>query len=117
MDVIAEGLEMVAATQFTGQLEYLRTRRAVVQADEGLRERELRKQPILSEAISLGFVNRGVDELTSTLAARTAVTAFSVAVERWLDEDTEQPLSEHLRETLTALRAVTAESAERPQHA
>jgi len=108
MDVIGNGLQTVATTQFTGQLEYLRTRRAVIVADEGLRERELRKQAILSEAISLGFVNRGPDELTSTLAAHTAVTAFSVAVERWLDQDTEQTLSEHLRETLNALRAVTS---------
>jgi len=107
MEVIAEGLQIVAATQFTGQLEYLRTRRCVVQADEGLRERELRKQAILSDAISLGFANRGLDDLTATLAAHTAVTTFSVSVDRWLEQDTEQSLSDHLRETLTALLAVT----------
>lgn len=115
--VIAEGLATMAATRFEGQLEYLRTRRAVVQANEGLRERELRKLAVLSEAISLEFRNRGGDELTSTLAAQIAVAAFSVAVSRWLNQDTEQPLSELVHDTLIALRSVTAELDEQPHHA
>ena len=114
MTVIAWGLETVAATRFEGQLEYLRTRDAIIQSDEGLRERELRKLSVLSEAIRLGFLNRGVDELTSTLAAQTAVTVFDVAMGRWLDQDGERPLSELVRETLGALRSVTADPTEQP---
>jgi len=110
MMVIAYGLETVAATRFEGQLEYLRTRRGVIQSDEGLRERELRKLSTLSDAIRRGFLNRGVDELTSTLAAQIAVTVFSVAISRWLDQDGEQPLSELVHDTLHALQSVTAQS-------
>lgn len=109
MKVIGQGLETVAATRFEGQLGYLRTRRAVIQADEGLRERDLRKLSTLSEAISRGFRKRGVDELTSTLAAQIAVTVFSVSTSRWLDQDGEQPLSDFVHDTLSALRSVTAE--------
>jgi len=112
MTLIAEGLQTVAATQFEGRHETLRSRRAVVQADEGLRERELRKFSVLSDAISRGFRDRGVDELTSTLAAQVAVTVFSTAISRWLDQDGEQPLSELVLDTLTALRSMTAEPAE-----
>jgi len=114
MMVIAGGLETVAAARFDGRHDYLRTRRAVIQADDGLRERELRKLSALSEAISQGFRNRGVDELTSTLAAHIAVTVFHVGISRWLDRDTEQPLPALLRETLMAVRSVTAQLDERP---
>lgn len=109
MTLISQGLRTVAATQFEGRREYLRTHRAVVQADEGLRERELRRLSILSEAVSRGFRNRGVDDLTATLAAHIAVTTLTVAVSRWLDQDTPQPLPELIDDTLTALRSVAAD--------
>jgi len=117
MLVIAHGLETVAATRFEGQLAYLRTRRAIIQADEGLRERELRKLAVLSDAINLGFRERGVDELTATLAAQLAVTVFSVAIDRWLDQDGERPLSALVHDTLCALRAVTADPIAPPHRA
>ena len=112
MGVIAWGLETVAATRFEGLLGYLRTRDAIIQSDEGLRERELRKLSVLSEAIRVGFLNRGVDELTSTLAAQVAVTVFDVAMGRWLDPTNQRDLAELIRETLGALRSVTADPAE-----
>ncbi len=114
LGVIAHGLETFVATRFEGRLGYLRTRRAVIQADEGLRERELRKLSALSEAIGRGFRDRGVDELTSILVAQLAVTLFSVTISRWLDQDGERPLSEPVHDTLRALRSVAAEPAEQP---
>jgi len=117
MQAIAYALETVAATRLEGRLAHLRTRRAVIQADESLRERELRKLSVLSEAINLGFRERGVDELTATLAAQLAVTVFSVTISRWLDQDGAQPLSELVRDTLRALRAVTADPAGQPHGA
>ena len=117
MPVIAHGLETVAATRFEGQLAYLRTRRAIIQTDEGLRERELRKLVVLSDAIGRGFRARGLDELTATLAAQLAVTVFSVTIDRWLNQDGEQPLSALARDTLRALRAVTADPAAPPHGA
>ena len=55
MRLIGEGLETMAATLFEGRLDYLRTRQSVIHSDDGLRERELRKQSILSEAITTGW--------------------------------------------------------------
>lgn len=114
MLLIVQGLETVVATRFEGRHANLRTRRAIVQADEGLRERELRKLSVLSEAISRGFRNRGVDELTAMLAAQLAVTVFSVTISRWLDQDGEQPLSELVHDTLRALRSVIVDPADQP---
>ncbi len=121
MMLIAYALETVAAIRLEGQRAYLRTRRAVIQTDEGLRERELRKLSALSDAINQGFRNRGVDELTSLLAAQLAVTVFSVTISRWLDQDEDedgaQPLSALVHDTLCALRSVAADPPEHPHSA
>jgi AcrR family transcriptional regulator len=115
LPVIARGLEAATATRFDGRRDYLRARRAIVQTDEGLRERELRKLAAMTDAIGRAFRERGVDELAATLAAQLAVTVFSVTLDRWLDQDGERPLAELARDTLRALRAVAAEPAE-PAH-
>ena len=114
LELIASGLEIIAGKQFEGRLAYLRTHRSVVQSDEGLRERELRKQSVLSEAITTGFRQRGLDDLTSTLAAHIAITVFSVAISRWLDQsgsesEDYEPLSVLVRDTMGALESVFAE--------
>jgi len=114
MALIVDGLQTFAATRFEGQREHLRIRRAVIQADEGLRERELRKLAALSDAIRQGFRDRGVDDVTSTLAAQVAVTVFSVSVGRWLDSEVEQPLAGVVLDTLGALQSVTADLAVPP---
>jgi AcrR family transcriptional regulator len=114
MAVTAYGLETVAAEVFEGRLENLRARRAVVQADEGLRERELRKWSVLSEAVSRGFRDRGADELTAALAAEMAVTAFRLALTRWLDQDGERGLAEIVADVLGALRSVAQDQPARP---
>ncbi|MET0695745.1 MAG: helix-turn-helix domain-containing protein [Propionibacteriaceae bacterium] len=111
MEVIVGGLEDVAAAQFSDGVEALRARRAVIESDEGLRERELRKLSALSEAISRGFQDRGVDRLTAALVAQVTVTVFSVSIGRWLAADGETPLPELLHDTLAALRAILAEPA------
>ena len=112
MKLIAEGLDTIADHQFEGRLDQLRTRQAVILSDAGLRERELRKQSILSDAITSGFRDRGLDELTSTVAAHIAVTVFAVAVTSWLTQAGSQhldyqPLSGFLSEALAAVRSVT----------
>ena len=106
MMLVERGLDIVAATRFEGNLDYLRTRRAVVQADEGLRERELRKSAVLADAIRREFTIRGADELTATLTAQLAVTVLGVSVDRWLDQGGTQPLTELVHNTLRALRSV-----------
>jgi hypothetical protein len=59
--------------------------------------------------VSQGFRDRGLDELTSTLAAHVAVTVLDVAVDRWLDGDGEAPLTDLVRDTLHELRGLLDE--------
>ena len=108
MGRIEYGLQTVAATRFEGQHDHLRARRDVIHADAGLRERELRKLSELSDAIHREFLKRGTDELTSTAIAQIAVTVLDVSLNQWLDQDTEQPFSELLHDTLSAYRSVAS---------
>ncbi|BDZ47771.1 hypothetical protein GCM10025867_44860 [Frondihabitans sucicola] len=61
LDVIAAALDGVASAQFSIGPAAVRLRRTVIESDEGLRERELRKMSTLSTAIREGFEARGVD--------------------------------------------------------
>jgi len=106
MALIEQGLSVVASTWFEGQRDHLLTHRAVVATDASLRERSLQKQAIVSGAVRQGFRDRGLDELTSTLAAHVAVTVLDVAVDRWLDGDGEAPLTDLVRDTLHELRGL-----------
>jgi AcrR family transcriptional regulator len=108
MEVLEHGLRGVAV-KFESERDYMRTRRRVVETDESLRERELRKLSVLAESIRQGFLQRGTDELTSTLAAHLAVSVFSVGLGRWLDSDGGPPLAEVLHATFAAFKALVLE--------
>jgi AcrR family transcriptional regulator len=106
MEVVAHGLRTVMAPLFEGRADHLRARRAVIEADEGLRERELRKLAELSDVIRDGLRQRGADDVTAALASRLAVTVFNVAVTRWLDQRGEVDLSTVVDEVLAAAAAL-----------
>ncbi|GAA0998519.1 TetR family transcriptional regulator [Subtercola frigoramans] len=113
--IIGHSLDTIATNQLAGQQHYLRAHRAIVESDDGLRERALRKQAIMIEAVETGFRERGLDELTARLSARLAVTVFSVSVERCLDLNDDQPLTEILHDTLGRLVALASEPAILPE--
>ena len=112
MDVVAHGLRTVMVPLFEGRLDQLRIRKSVIEADEGLRERDLRKLAGLADVITAGLRRRGTEELTATLAAELAMTAFRVALTRWLGQDGNGELGPLVEDTLLALRSVAAN--ERP---
>jgi AcrR family transcriptional regulator len=102
LDLIAWGLETMAKTTLQDQREYLRARHAVIRSDDGLRERELRKQAALADAIANALADHHVDELTATIAGRTAAVVTNTAIERWLETDSERPLIDYMRDALAA---------------
>ncbi len=117
MTLIEQGLQTVAVTLFDGRRDALLARKAIIQSDESLRERELRKISALSEAIKAGFVSRGVDDLTATLTAEISMTVFSVSLQRWLGHDSDRSLTHILHDTLRALRAVASPPSKESSHA
>ncbi len=108
MDIIEAGLETVAAAQFSGGVEKLIQRRAVIESDEGLRERELRKLRALTEAIEQGFRDRGVGELDAVLIAHLTVTVFSISIGRWVGQHGATSLPDVFRQTWSSMRSVLA---------
>lgn len=117
MEVVAAGLRRLAVSQFEPAREHFLAHRAVVLSDDGLRERELWKRSILGDAMHAGFVARGADDLTATLAAELGVTAFSVASARWLDDEAGRPMVDHVDETLARLTAMSTTSTREPTDA
>ena len=108
MELITEGLAPTAAEIFQGRsLDYLLRRRAAIDAEPALHERELRKFSLMSQALEQGFRDRGVDHLTAQLAAEIAVTTFRIAVTRWLNQHGDPDLPATINQTLTAIRHLT----------
>ncbi|HEY3608181.1 MAG TPA: helix-turn-helix domain-containing protein [Pseudonocardiaceae bacterium] len=108
MELITEGLAPNAAKIFAGRsLDYLLRRRAVIDAEPALHERELRKFALMSKALEQGFRDRGVDDLTAQLAAEIAVTTFRIAVTRWLNQHGDPDLPATINQTLAAMRHLT----------
>ncbi|OZM81570.1 TetR/AcrR family transcriptional regulator [Pseudonocardia sp. MH-G8] len=108
MELIVEALPPTAVEIVEGRsLDYLLRRRAAIDAEPALHERELRKFSLMSQALEQGFRDRGVDDLTAQLAAEIAVTTFRIAVTRWIDRHGEPDLATTMIQTLAAMRHLT----------
>jgi AcrR family transcriptional regulator len=106
--LIVEGLKTIAETRFEGRLDELREKRQIIQTDESLRERNLRKLSALRDAIRTGFINRGEAPLTATLLAEISVTLLNVSLNEWLDQTADRPLFAFILETLESLQTTLA---------
>jgi len=106
--LIVEGLKNVADTRFEPRREEIRAQRAIIRSDEGLRERELHKRAVISDAIRTGFVRRGLPRAQAALLAELGTALLSVALDEWLDQEGDRRLSEIIPDTLTTLRATLA---------
>ncbi|GAA5149455.1 TetR/AcrR family transcriptional regulator [Pseudonocardia eucalypti] len=105
MELITKGLAPTAAEIFQGRgLDYLLRRRAAIDAEPALHERELRKFSLMSKALEQGFRDRGIDDLTAQLAAEIAVTTLRIAVTRWLNQHGDPDLPTTINQTLAAIR-------------
>lgn len=106
--MIVDGLRSVADTRFEGRRDEIREKRDIIRSDPSLRERDLHKRAALSEAIREGFLQRGVPPTRAALLAEISVTLLYVALDQWLDQDDDRPLSDVIVTTLAALKATLA---------
>jgi AcrR family transcriptional regulator len=96
-----------AATMFPDQRRSdVRLRQSVVAANAALGEREQHKMAVVAAALSGALRERGVDEPAATLAARSAITVFSVAVAQWVRPDEQRSMGELLERTTAELVAL-----------
>jgi AcrR family transcriptional regulator len=103
MAVVQRSLPILAANAFDGRREQLLQRKAIIEGNQGLRERELRKMRQLTDAIADAFRTRGVDDLSACAVAEAAVGIVHVALGRWIDSGGQPPLAEVMNDTLVRL--------------
>ncbi len=109
VQLILSQLGPFAETVFGQQRGVLHVRETIISTDQGLRERKLQKMATLRAAIAEGFMRRGSDELTATLAADLAVMVLGTALTQWLDSDESTPLSAVITRVLAAFKTLTSE--------
>jgi hypothetical protein len=61
-----------------------------------------------ASALAGALRQRGVTEPAASLAAGAGIAVFSIAFDRWINETDQQDLPRLIRESLDALKAVTA---------
>ncbi len=108
MEAISTALA-AAAAMLGGRRAYSRQRQSVIAAHAELRERELIKMASLSAALAEGLRRRGVAAADASLAAEAGIAVFRVSFERWVSEPTERELAQVMRDSLSQLRALTAD--------
>jgi AcrR family transcriptional regulator len=105
MEAIGAALQALGAV-FQENPERVRLRNAVVSANAELRERELSKLEAFAAAVAGALRDRGIPELTASLAAETGIAVFKVAFARWISEPGEPDLPAILGESMAELTGV-----------
>ena len=83
-----------------------RMRQTVIDADPRLRERELLKLSLLSEAVASALREDGVDPATASLAAENGVAVFRIAFAAWIADGETRPMRDLQGEVLERLRTL-----------
>jgi AcrR family transcriptional regulator len=105
-----QGAFVVAEVAMTSQQRAKATQRVLVAAaNREVQERGLLKHARIASSISAALRERGADQLTARLGAEVGMLAFSVAVERWIGSDTDEPFLVHAITALSDLRLRAAE--------
>lgn len=107
MEAIGVGLAVFAAHLGDEQRDFPAQRQAIIDANPDLQERELLKRAALTAVMAEALRERGVEELTASIAAQLGALAFNAAFLRWLEPANQQTLPELAEKTLHELTAAT----------
>jgi len=107
MEAIGVGLAVFAADLGDEQRGFPAQRQAIIDANPDLQERELLKRAALTAVMAEALCERGVEELTASIAAQLGALAFNAAFLRWLEPANQQTLPELAEKTLRELTAAT----------
>ncbi|XYI02171.1 TetR family transcriptional regulator [Sorangium sp. So ce1128] len=110
LDVVVAALA-ASSPFFETRRATARKRQALIAAHADLRERELIKFTRLAGTVVASLRERGVAEPTAALLARTGMTLFQNAYERWIEDGKKRDLAHHMHASLAELRLLTAEPA------
>ena len=102
-------LAATAAAMTTHQRAKAAQRRLVLAANTEVQERGLLKHARIARSVTAALRQRGNDELTARLAAEMVMLAFSVAFERWMRANDDEPFSPYAEKALSDLQTRAAE--------
>ena len=111
VDLIAAGLSSAAKLFPEERRIQSRRRRAVINSDPALRERELLKLASLADAMTSGLRRRGIDDEAAALAAHVGVAVLGVAHGLWIAENERRSMVEIQTQLLGRLSAIATTSA------
>jgi AcrR family transcriptional regulator len=104
-EFIAWGLGLMARERFDGHREELRVVQALIDSDESLQERSLRKRETLNSLLGEALRGRGLSERQARLLAEATVSALYAALDQWLNSDTDVSIDVLALESLAGLHA------------
>lgn len=87
LGLVMHGFEAMASGPFESWRADILTRRAVIDSDPGLRERELLKNVLLADVIGAALERHGVEAGEARMVARYGVMVFELALTEWLAAD------------------------------
>jgi AcrR family transcriptional regulator len=108
LEAVAQAMDAIWAETFTpDRREYSARRRAVIDANPELQEREALKMIALTASMTSALRGRGVPELTACITAKLGALAWEIADKRWSeaatgDDDFGQLARQALREVQEA---------------
>lgn len=106
LDAVVYGLQAADETLFEVRRAAVTRRREIIEANPELRERELRKQAALTDAIAAALRTRGVDSDAALLTAHAGMLVQETAMQRWTQSAGNGSLREFLSEAMFSLRAI-----------
>jgi len=107
LEAVVAGL-LATAPMFAERRSFARRRRRLIAAHAELEERELIKLASLAAAVAASLRKRGVADPTAGLIAETGIAIFKNAFERWVNDDEQRDLAEHVRATLRELKGAAS---------
>jgi hypothetical protein len=103
-EFIAWGLGLMAE-RFDGHRDELRAIQPLIDSDESLQERSLRKREMLNSLLDAALRGRGLGERQARLLAEATVSALSVALDQWRNSDTDVSIDVLALKALAGLHA------------
>lgn len=101
---------LAAATEPLDQWrEPIERRRAIIRAELPLRERELLKSALLSDAVRQALTARRVPAPDARVLAALSTLVFDTALDDWLDGPAGETLASTLRATWARVRSIAAQ--------
>ena len=107
MGVIRLVLHRVATEQFEGYRKQTAAVRAIIHANDSLRDRDALKRDDLVRAARTAFIERGESPLRATVVAELGILVFQVALDEWAIDEESRSMTSVIDAVMTLIAGVS----------